>query len=146
MRGKPTKPCQILLAVLMLGLAGWAAPTGYGRGALPARPALAYTNPVIDHGFPDPSILSDRGVFYAYATNGAGGTLPCARSTDLVHWTALPDAMPALPLWARAGRTWAPVVRAFAPGKRYVAYFTAWDRADDVQTIGAAVSASPAGP
>ena len=89
MRGKPTKPFQVLLAVLALGLAGWAAPTGYGQKALPTRPAPAYirpayTNPVIDHGFPDPSLLNDWGVYYAYATNGAGGTLPCARSADLV--------------------------------------------------------------
>ena len=35
----------------------------------------------------------------------------CARSTDLIHWTFLPDAMPRLPLWTKPGRTWAPVVK-----------------------------------
>lgn len=104
-----------------------------------------YTNPVIDQNFPDPSILSDRGAYYAYATN-SGGTLPCAKSTDLVHWTILPDAMPTLPAWVQPGRTWAPNVRAITPGKSYVCYFTAHDRADNTQAIGVATSASPEGP
>jgi arabinan endo-1,5-alpha-L-arabinosidase len=104
-----------------------------------------YTNPVINSNFPDPSILSDRGTYYAYATN-SGPTMPCAKSTDLVHWTALPDAMPKLPSWVKPGRTWAPEVRAYTPGRRYVAYFCAHAAADDTQAVGVAVSDSPTGP
>jgi beta-xylosidase len=104
-----------------------------------------YTNPVINQNFPDPSILSDGGIFYAYATN-AGPNMLCARSTDLVHWTILPDAMPTLPTWAAPGHTWAPNVCAFVPGKRYIAYFCAHDRAANTQSIGVATSLSPAGP
>ena len=105
-----------------------------------------YTNPVIDHEFGDPSILNDRGVYYAYATNNRDGNLPCARSSDLIHWTDLSDAMPTLPSWARPGSTWAPFVRTIIAGRRYIAYFNAWDRADGLLAVGVAVSTSPSGP
>ena len=104
-----------------------------------------YTNPVIDQNFPDPSLLRDGGAYYAYATNN-GLNLPCERSPDLVHWTPLPDAMPSLPGWAKPGRTWAPEVLCVVPGKRYVAYFAAWDAATNKEAVGAAAGASPAGP
>ena len=125
--------------------------------ALPSRPVptfetgAAYVNPVIDRNFPDPSVLEDNGVYYAYATNShpSGNSprqnMPCARSTDLVHWTLLPDATPRLPLWAKPGRTWAPEVRRMPHGG-YVAYFTAWDAATNQQEVGVGTSASPAGP
>ncbi len=125
--------------------------------ALPARPVPAfeasatYVNPVLDQNFPDPSILEDGGVYYAYATNSRPRAnsprlnMRCAHSTDLIHWTLLPDAMPRLPLWAKPGRTWAPEVRQM-PGGGYAAYFTAWDAATDQQEVGVATSASPTGP
>ncbi len=123
---------------------------------LPSRPAptdtgTVYVNPVIDQNFPDPSILRDNGVYYAFATNtrldapAPRLNMRCARSTDLVHWTLLPDAMPRLPLWAKPGRTWAPEVRRMPHGG-YIAYFTAWDAATDRQEIGVGTSASAAGP
>lgn len=103
-----------------------------------------YTNPVIDRNFPDPSLLKVGGAFYGYATND-GENMLCETSPDLVHWTALPDAMPVLPGWARPDRTWAPEVLAL-PGKGYAAYFAAWDAATNREAVGVAVSASPAGP
>lgn len=112
-----------------------------------ARPmrAATYINPVINRNFPDPSLLNDNGVFYAYATN-SGPNMLCARSEDLVHWSVFPEAMPILPDWAKPGRTWAPNVCAWTPGRRYVAYFTAWNRATNQQNIGVAVASLPSGP
>ena len=124
---------------------------------LPGRPApisdtsTAYVNPVIDQNFPDPSILQDGGVYYAYATNtrldapAPHLNMRCARSADLLHWTLLPDAMPRLPFWAKPGRTWAPEVRRMPHGG-YVAYFTAWDADTGQQEVGVGTSASPTGP
>ena len=114
-------------------------------GKRPPAPAATYTNPVIDRNFPDPSLLRDGGAYYAYATNDVQNVL-CARSTDLVHWTRLPDALPQLPRWARPDRTWAPEVQTVIPGSRYVAYFAAWDTATNREAIGTAVASSPAGP
>ena len=103
-----------------------------------------YTNPVSDRNFPDPSLLKVGGVYYAYATND-GENMLCETSADLVHWTALPDAMPTLPGWARPGRTWAPEVMAL-PGRRYVAYFAAWDAATNKEAVGVAAASSATGP
>ena len=109
-------------------------------------PASEYVNPVIRRDFPDPCVLKDRGVYYSYSTNSAGVNLPCERSTDLIQWTPLPDAMPKLPGWAKDGRTWAPSVRPLVPGRRYAAYFAAWDRSTGEEAIGVAIAPAPAGP
>lgn len=145
-------PSAALLLGAVFGFYAWNTPAFSGgpvsgvRLMAGAHASPTYTNPVLDHNFPDPSLLSDRGVYYAYATNADGGNMPCARSRDLVHWTDLPSAMPDLPSWAKPGRTWAPNIRAFVPGKRYVAYFCAWSKAGNTQAIGVAVSGSPSGP
>ena len=134
----------LLLAALLLSVLP-------GRPLSRADTGRTYTNPVFARHFPDPSVLNVNGTFYAYATNSHPMTptnhqnMLCARSADLTHWTLLPDAMPRLPLWAKAGRTWAPVVRPMPRGG-YIAYFTAWDAADDRQEIGVGTSASPTGP
>jgi GH43 family beta-xylosidase len=108
-------------------------------------PAGWFDNPVIGRDFPDPGVVYANGTYYAFATNSGGRNVQAARSTDLVHWTALPDALPTLPSWARAGRTWAPDVAAMASGT-YNLYYTAWSRTNDRQVIGVATSSSPAGP
>lgn len=133
-----------IIAIAMVWLPGlWlhSAQPGVGAAA-----TLTYTNPVINREFPDPSILLDRGVYYAYSTNSRDGNVPCESSTDLVHWTPLPDAMPVMPPWARPGLTWAPNVRTIVPGKRYVVYFTARSAITNEQTVGVATGDSPAGP
>ena len=136
---------RIVSAAIAVVMAGglW---MGLNAQQAPISRAKVYTNPVIDRNFPDPSVFRDRGYYYAYSTNSRGGNMPCARSKDLVHWTSLPDAMPKLPRWAIAGRTWAPNVRSVIPGKRYAVYFTAHDRATNRQAVGVAFSRSPAGP
>src|ERR1700759_3543286 len=78
--------------------------------------AKEYTNPVIDADFPDPAVLAapDRS-YYAYATqtehDGRWTNIQLARSSDLVHWTMLGDALPKKPGWAsRTQDFWAPHV------------------------------------
>lgn len=131
----------LVLVAFALGTGQWVAL----RAVLAAFPVPTYTNPVINHNFPDPSILNDKGVFYAYATN-SGPNMLCARSPDLVHWTDMPDAMPLLPVWAKPGRTWAPCVAAYGPGGGYVAYFAARNKTTGQENLGTAVASAPSGP
>ena len=103
-----------------------------------------FQNPVIARDFPDPDVLRVGDTYYAYATNSNGANVQVARSRDLVTWTALADALPQLPAWAKAGRTWAPDVSATSTG--YVLYFVAWHAASGRECIGAATATRPAGP
>src|SRR5213082_2418195 len=102
--------------------------------ALSSAPADAatYTNAVWNHDFPDPFVLQVGGTYYAYATN-RGLNVPTIRSTDLVHWTSVGDALPHLPSWAGPDHTWAPSVIA-AAGK-YVLYYTVHDNVTGLQCI-----------
>ncbi|MBI9114340.1 family 43 glycosylhydrolase [Sanguibacter suaedae] len=72
--------------------------------------------------------------------------IPTYRSTDLVTWTFLSEALPTTPEWVGDGDMWAPDV-AFVDG-RYVLYFTATAtaQAGGGSAIGAATSDSLAGP
>jgi beta-xylosidase len=115
----------------------------------PVPTAATFTNPVLDHDFPDPDVLRVGEDYYAYATNSGEMNIQAARSTDLVHWDLLGDALPELPAWAvqSFGWGWAPEV--FSPEKgEYVMYFTARFAIghDGRQCIGLATSKDPAGP
>jgi len=103
-----------------------------------------FANPVLDRNFPDPDVLRVGDTYFCYATNDRANVL-VARSTNLVNWEMLPDAMPVLPTWVQPGRTWAPEVTRMANGN-YVMYFTARDKASDRQAIGVATSKEPGGP
>jgi beta-xylosidase len=105
-----------------------------------------FVNPVIDQDFPDPDALKVDDTYYVYATNAAGANTQTARSTDLVSWEMLGDALPTLPAWALSGYTWAPEVTTSADGQTFVMYFTARDSASGKQCIGVATSEAPAGP
>ncbi len=109
--------------------------------------------PVFRTDFPDPFILVDGGEFIAYATNALGmrANVQIAVSKNLTDWQLIrrsdggvQDAMPHLPDWALPGFTWAPDVVRTANG--YLLYFTARERASDLQCIGVAWSASARGP
>lgn len=102
-------------------------------------------NPVIADDFPDPDVLEVDGVYYAYATNGNNRNVRAARSTDLVGWEILPDALPQLPSWVIPGKTWAPEVTELEPGS-YAMYFTATNFSPILQCIGVALADSPEGP
>ena len=94
-------------------------------------------NPVIERNFPDPDVMQVGETYYAYATTnyepgtGQGSNIQVARSTDLVTWEELPDALPELASWSGLttllrpllhAATWAPEVTPI--GDRYVMYYT----------------------
>jgi len=136
-----------LTCLLLLAAGGCAAPV-----PRPATPA-SYTNPVLDADFPDPSVIrAPDHFYYAYATQTQRGgkwvNIQVARSTDLVHWQHLGDALPAKPAWATATQDfWAPDV--IRDGSRYVMYFSAKPNGTDERhglCLGIATASSPAGP
>ena len=118
-----------------------------------ARAPSTYANPVLDTDFPDPTVIrAGDGTYYAYGTqtkrDGGWINIQVASSSDLVHWRYLGDAMPAKPRWASATQDfWAPHVQ--RAGKRYVMYLSVKPNGSDDthgMCLGAATSASPAGP
>jgi beta-xylosidase len=135
----------------LLGMAAVLAATlAFGRpassGALPvARPVGTYQNPVIASDFPDPFILADNGNYFAYATNANGPNIQVLSSTDLKTWVLYRDALPALPSWAVAGKTWAPSVLK-VDSLNYVLYYSARNRATGTNCIGRAHGRTPIGP
>lgn len=72
--------------------------------------------------FPDPYVLLVGGTYFAYATNSVAGNIQIIESTDLVHWTAVGDALPSLPAWATPDLTWAPAV--IQVGATFVLYYS----------------------
>jgi arabinan endo-1,5-alpha-L-arabinosidase len=115
-----------------------------------------YTNPVIAHNCPDPSIIDNRardGYFYVYSTeNGTNDTptvvyLPVYRSKDMINWEPVGNAFGGLnrPVWRSDSRLWAPDIN-YVNG-RYVLYYAlgCWDDSDR-SASGVAVSDHPEGP
>ena len=102
-------------------------------------------NPVIDDDFPDPDLLEVDGVYYAYATNGNNRNVRVERSTNLVTWEELPDALPTLPSFVIPGKTWAPEVTQLGPGQ-FAMYYTATNFRPTFQCVGVALSTTPEGP
>ena len=113
--------------------------------AAPIPAGATFENPVLRENFADPFILPVDGVYWLYATNASGKNISLARSTDLLTWDILGDAMPALPRWAKltGGLVWAPEVLRI--GDQYLMYYTARDKASNKQCVGVAVSALPEG-
>jgi hypothetical protein len=73
--------------------------------------------------FPDPDVLRVGGTYFAYATNSAEGNIQIIESTDLSHWSAVGNALPTLPPWAKSGGTWAPSILQI--GSTFVLYYAA---------------------
>ncbi|HEX2774320.1 MAG TPA: glycoside hydrolase family 43 protein, partial [Micromonosporaceae bacterium] len=111
----------------------------------PAGDAATFTNPVVRTDAPDPHAVRAGATWYLFHTNSGGRNVPTLTSDDLVEWTAAGDALPEMPAWADAGKTWAPEVIALA-ADRYALYYTAADRASGRQCIGPAVATTPWGP
>ena len=134
----------VLFALALMAMLG---PAFAALAASPAAAAsgTASTKPVDTHDFPDPSVLYDSasGSYYAYAT-GNNSNLQVMSSKDLRTWGPISDPLPALPPWARTGRTWAPGVARL--GSLYVMYYTAWQTSTDMECIGRATAPAPAGP
>jgi beta-xylosidase len=138
----------LFLSVCLVACGGTTSTATPTATAVPptATPELRYDNPVFPRDFPDPHILRVDDTYYGYATNTAGANIPIIRSTNLITWERLPDALPLLPAWAalRQGLTWAP--GAIQIGDTFVLYYTTRDLASDLQCISRAVSDSPEGP
>jgi beta-xylosidase len=100
--------------------------------------------PVYPRDFPDPYILGVGSTFYAYATQAGDTNVQVMRSSDLVTWEHLGDALSALPAWAGPDRTWAPAV--LPRGDQYVLYYTVREPSSDRQCISVAVADQPEGP
>lgn len=126
---------------------------GFDVSVAPANPPGNWS-PVTPGDFPDPSIVSFEGTYYAFSTQSTptqGQTqinIQEATSTDGISWTQwATDALPTndLGAWAKPGDTWAPSV-AFN-GSEFVMYYTATESRDPgYQCIGVATSLSPSGP
>jgi arabinan endo-1,5-alpha-L-arabinosidase len=115
----------------------------------PTGPAQRYANPVLDTDFPDPAVLkASDGYFYAYATQGEHDSrmrnIQVARSSDLVRWNHLGDALPAKPVWAAKTQDfWAPHVAEH--GGRYYLYYSAKpDAALDDKSLGLCLAVATA--
>lgn len=109
--------------------------------------------PAIPHDFPDPTVLSIGGTYYAYSTASRYGAktfhVPVRSSTSLTGgWSQARDAMPELPAWVDEtvgeGNVWAPAVT--ARGEGYLLYFTARSASQHTQCIGVARAWMPEGP
>ncbi len=125
-------------------IAGGALCLAGGAGLAPAHAQAGFRNPVIAANHPDPGILRVGQRYYLYSTAGAAGNMPVQVSPDLVHWRLAGDGQPVIAPWSRSGRHWAPEV--IEVDGRFHAYYTAWERATDRQSIGVAVAERPEGP
>jgi arabinan endo-1,5-alpha-L-arabinosidase len=152
MRLLPALLCGLLI---LSAAAASAQPTGTRRprsskiyGA--RTHSTAYTNPIFDTDFPDPTVmLATDGWYYAYATQtifeGRTINIQVARSKDLVNWEHLGDALPIKPAWAnQTQKFWAPHVGQF--GDTYYMYFSADANTLTGLCLAVATSHSPRGP
>ena len=142
----PWLACHLALAIIAL----------YGMAAVTttvtAQPAASRTflNPVFDTDFPDPTVMrAADGWYYAYATQtiieGRTINIQVARSSDLIKWEHLGDALPVKPLWAnQTQKFWAPHVSQF--GRTYYLYYSADPNTLTELCLAVATSKSPRGP
>ncbi|KAI0734387.1 Arabinanase/levansucrase/invertase [Fomitopsis betulina] len=106
------------------------------------------TGPVIDHDFPDPSIILLNQTWYAYSTSAGGKNVPVASSTDFnTTWTIVADALPDSGDWIDPDDSgiWAPDVRQLG-NDSYIMYYTGKPTANDHHCVAAALGSSPLGP
>ncbi|HEX4865529.1 MAG TPA: glycoside hydrolase family 43 protein [Acidimicrobiales bacterium] len=87
-----------------------------------------------------------NGWYVLFGTTDWQSNVPTAVSTDRVNWTQAPDALPQLPAWAEPSisMTWAPA--ALHVGDSWILYFSTEEAASQLECVGRAVSAHPAGP
>jgi arabinan endo-1,5-alpha-L-arabinosidase len=115
-------------------------------------PPSTYTNPILDEDFPDPTIIrASDGFYYAYGTQTKWRSkliinIQVARSTNLIDWELLGDALPQKPTWASASqKLWAPHVSEH-DGCFYMYFSALPDGATDGLCLAVAVADAPAGP
>lgn len=102
--------------------------------------------PAFDHDFPDPSVITFGGRYYAFSTQTAweerDHVFPILTSTDLTSWSYSGDVFAAPPSWGR-GDWWAPAV--IAHGDTFILYYSgyAWS---GMHCLAVATARVPAGP
>jgi arabinan endo-1,5-alpha-L-arabinosidase len=139
----------IFTAAALLALSVIPSCGGNGKSSDNDLTATSYTNPVIDHNCPDPTIIDDRertGYFYAYSTSNGNTNLPVYRSKDMVTWESVGDGLPSdWKPWAEGGRLWAPDIN-YVDGK-YILYYAmgVWGNME-LSASGVAVADKPEGP
>lgn len=99
--------------------------------------------------FPDPTIVRDGNIYYAFGTiTGAPGIpvqkIPVLTSTDLRTWTHVGDALKNVASWSTVRDLWAPGVAKLASGWRL--YYTAPHLGSGKQCISVATAGGPTGP
>jgi hypothetical protein len=102
------------------------------------------TGLVYPFDFPDPSVILVGQTYFAYATNSVAGNIQIIDSNDLVHWSAVGNALPSLPAWATADYTWAPAVAMI--GGAFVLYYAVNVAGTADECISVATATQPAGP
>ncbi len=128
---------MFVLGMLLATLLG-----AFGVGDL----APGSTAPIFANDFPDPMVIHAGSAYYAYSTETAwekpGRIFPILRSTDLVNWTYVADALPGAPIWGE-GDWWAPDV--VQRGSTYYLFYTGLNDAK-VHCLAVATASSPVGP
>ncbi|HEX3334755.1 MAG TPA: glycoside hydrolase family 43 protein, partial [Acidimicrobiales bacterium] len=99
---------------------------------------------VFPFDFPDPDVLLVGQTYYAYATNSVAGNIQIITSNDLIHWTAVGNALPALPAWATPNNTWAPSVDQV--NGQFLLYYAVDVAQSATECISVATATSPQGP
>jgi beta-xylosidase len=138
---RPGAAAMIAAALLVAGCGGGDHPGPTST----ENDARMFTNPVVRTDAPDPQAIRVGDSWYLFHTNSAGRNVPVLTSPDLVDWTEAGDALPELPAWADAGKTWAPEAIELAPD-RYLLYYTVAGRESGRQCVGRAVATAPRGP
>ncbi|HWG85472.1 MAG TPA: glycoside hydrolase family 43 protein [Deinococcales bacterium] len=142
-------------AALGLAIAGGSGPAAQK----PATPATAtaltgpdlllgkaFSQPVITSDFPDPFILRTPNAYFAFSTNSGGQNAPVSRSTNLVNWQFVGDALPVLAEWINTlnASIWAPESIQVKGG--YAMYYSGRWSKNGLMCIGAAFASKPEGP
>lgn len=144
------------LIYLMLGLfSTLSACSSHAQQAAPVKQVAPYNgllHVVLDRDFPDPTVISYGGKYYAYATQAPGAdgrmiNIQVAWSTDHEHWTYAGDALPQKPSWASNTQSfWAPDVFFDAKLKKFVMFFSADPNELSGKWMGIAYADNPLGP
>lgn len=93
---------------------------------------------------PDPYLVADGDGWLLYSTAVAGVNVPVWRSTDLVNWYKVGDAVPEVPTGMDPTRIWAPSVVAVDGG--HVLYVTMFELDTGRPCIVAMSASDPEGP
>lgn len=118
-----------------------------------AEPFSSLRGPLITTNFPDPCVIYDDGVTYAFATNNRKPYpqlihIQVATSYDNETWNVLDghDALPLTAGWETGRAVWAPDVKQLPDG-RFLMYYADATKIDPAtHCVGAAISDDVSGP